>query len=897
MSKLPVVYCSNNVDTPLGLIEEFPKRVGVLLTPGHWQDPSGVPYVLDNGRYSAWSMDKKWNEKAFIDLLEQAKQCEVEPRWVVVPDWPRDAERTLADWNEWYERVKEYGWPLALVVQKGMTSKQVKKLDNQPDVIFVGGDEEWRWKYARDWCDNFPNVHFGKIMTEKQLWMVQKVGGESSDSNVWRPVGNHLKVLRKYLRESDEGIKRYNDGLFEKEIVEPQSEETKEEIRISESKVKAQTCTDKYSIYNGDCVQVLPSIPDGSVGFSIFSPPFADLYAYSDDDEDMGNCGSYDGFFEHFKFLSDELFRVLMPGRVVAIHCMDLPTQKRNGDEIGMKDFSGDIVRLFVGSGFTYHSRHCIWKDPLDAAFRTKAIGLAHKQIVKDSALCRMGIPDYILAFRKPGENPKPISNVNGLTEYHGERSIPNDLDRFLGGINPLTNEPWKQKENKRSHWIWQQYASPVWFDIRQTKVLGFRNVREEDDEKHICLEKGSLVLTKERGYIPIQDVKIGENALTHMGRWRPVLAVQKIGMRESVIVRGQGIPGLVLTPDHKLWIRKTDWVRQREGAERIAPTWIGAKDSIGGYANLKLPEETIPSVNDAQIWWIVGRWLADGHWDSRGGIHISSGYHKTESTLQHMGDYAGFIHDSGTSHQIRIKDRGMAIREILSRCGLGAADKRIPPEAYTLPKVMAKSLLDGYLSGDGYFLKSRGRWMACSVSKNLLMGMAFLIQRVFESIASIRASRPERIGNIQGRKVHCKQLWDLSFDIPTEGKYKKQFIIEDGAWKKIRTINDAGIREVWNIRVEEDESFTAEGCIVKNCPLQLDTIQRCMALWSAPDDVVLTPFMGIGSEVYVAVKNGRKGIGIELKGRYYRQAIKHLKGLERLLEGKKGFGSGESDE
>lgn len=251
-------------------------------------------------------------------------------------------------------------------------------------------------------------------------------------------------------------------------------------------KVKDQVVTDNYSIYNADCVEAISAVPDESIGFSIFSPPFADLYSYSDDDEDMGNCGDYKGFFEHFKFLTDEFLRVMMPGRIVAVHCMDLPTYKRNGEEIGMKDFSGDLIRRFQKSGFIFHSRHCVWKNPLVAATRTKAIGLAHKQIVKDSALCRMGIPDYVLGFRKPGENPKPISNVNGLSEYFGQRTVPRELDRFMK-VNPITGESWKPKENKRSHWIWQQYASPVWMDIRQTRVLEFRNAKDEDDQKHIC--------------------------------------------------------------------------------------------------------------------------------------------------------------------------------------------------------------------------------------------------------------------------------------------------------------------------------------------------------------------------------------------------------------------------
>ena len=245
-------------------------------------------------------------------------------------------------------------------------------------------------------------------------------------------------------------------------------------------KVKHQLIKKQFAVYCGDCVEVLPTLPDESVGFSIFSPPFADLYSYSDEDRDMSNVKDYEDFFEHFDFLVQELFRLMMPGRVVAVHCMDLAAFKSKGEEIGIKDFPGDLIRAFQKRGFIFHSRHCIWKDPLIAATRTKAIGLAHKQIVKDSAMVRTGIPDYIVAFRKPGENPKLVSNKSGLTEYVGSRSIPREFDRFL-------NFQGDQKVNKRSHWIWQQYASPVWFDIRQTRVLKYREAKDQDDEKHIC--------------------------------------------------------------------------------------------------------------------------------------------------------------------------------------------------------------------------------------------------------------------------------------------------------------------------------------------------------------------------------------------------------------------------
>lgn len=254
-------------------------------------------------------------------------------------------------------------------------------------------------------------------------------------------------------------------------------------------KVDSQIITDQYCLYNGDCIKVMKGLRDESIGHSIFSPPFADLYAYSDDDEDLGNCRNYDEFFTHFKYVSDDLFRLLMPGRVVAIHCMDLPTHKRSGEEIGLRDFSGDIIRLFKESGFIFHSRHCIWKDPLIAATRTKAIGLAHKQIVKDSVLCRMGLPDYIVAFRKPGDNPVPISHKYGLTEYQGARNIPRELgdawtEENITAANP---NPYDGRKDKRSHWIWQQYASPVWFDIRQTRVLPYVSARDVDDQRHVC--------------------------------------------------------------------------------------------------------------------------------------------------------------------------------------------------------------------------------------------------------------------------------------------------------------------------------------------------------------------------------------------------------------------------
>ena len=230
-----------------------------------------------------------------------------------------------------------------------------------------------------------------------------------------------------------------------------------------------QTIKPKYAIYNGDCIEVMRDLPDASVHLSVFSPPFADLYCYSDSPMDLGNCKNYDEFFVHFGFVVEQLARIIKPGRNCAVHCMDIPAMKERDGFIGIKDFSGDIIRLFQKHGFVYHSRHTIWKDPLIEATRTKALGLMHKQLQKDSTRSRAGLPDYLLAFRNAGENTIPVTHPEGLESYAGSDEMPR-----ADGI-------------KRSHNIWRAYASPVWMDIRQTNTLNAKTAREADDEKHLC--------------------------------------------------------------------------------------------------------------------------------------------------------------------------------------------------------------------------------------------------------------------------------------------------------------------------------------------------------------------------------------------------------------------------
>jgi len=245
--------------------------------------------------------------------------------------------------------------------------------------------------------------------------------------------------------------------------------------------VISQKVTDDYAIYNADTVEVAQNMDSDSVGFSVFSPPFASLYTYSNSDRDMGNVKSHDEFWQQYRFLIKEQFRVMKPGRNVAIHCMNLPSSKQNDGFIGIKDFRGDIIKEYQAAGFIYHSEVCIWKDPVIAMQRTKALGLLHKQIKKDSVMSRMGLPDYVVTMRKPGENEEPIS---GEFQYYVGDNPPATFDKFERDDGRLYFTP---GQHGTSIDVWQQYASPIWDDINQTDTLNFREGRHNDDERHIC--------------------------------------------------------------------------------------------------------------------------------------------------------------------------------------------------------------------------------------------------------------------------------------------------------------------------------------------------------------------------------------------------------------------------
>ena len=280
-----------------------------------------------------------------------------------------------------------------------------------------------------------------------------------------------------------------------------------------------QVITDRYALYLDDCLEVMVNLPWQSVHFSIYSPPFAGLYHYSSSPRDLSNSRDYPEFLEHYGFVIDEIARLTMPGRMTAVHCMDIPSGNTGRGDTLM-DFPGDIIRLHAPYGFKYIARYHVWKEPLGVRNRTMAKRLAHQTIVEDSSLCGVASADYLLVFRKDGENEEPITHPDGLTEYAGSRPIPHELYKYKGWTG-------KQIENRYSHWIWRQYASAFWDDVRIDRVLPFKESKDQEDERHVhplqldVIDR-ALVLWSNRGdtvLTPFMGVGSEVYSAVHLGR------------------------------------------------------------------------------------------------------------------------------------------------------------------------------------------------------------------------------------------------------------------------------------------------------------------------------------------------------------------------------------------
>lgn len=243
--------------------------------------------------------------------------------------------------------------------------------------------------------------------------------------------------------------------------------------------VDEQLITDNYALYNGDCVEVMRDMPDRSAGLTVYSPPFGGLYCYSSDDRDLSNSADYGDFFDHYEYVVRQIERITYPGRMTAVHVADVPSGNSGGDYL--RDFSGDVIRLHERLGFRFAARFTIWKEPLAVRLRTMRKDLAHQTFVEDSTDCTCASADYLLMFRKPlgTAERRPVAHPVGLTEYAGSAPMPAD-------ILPYREYAGKQTENKFSQWVWRQYASSVWMDVRLERTLPFKAARDEEDEKHV---------------------------------------------------------------------------------------------------------------------------------------------------------------------------------------------------------------------------------------------------------------------------------------------------------------------------------------------------------------------------------------------------------------------------
>lgn len=241
--------------------------------------------------------------------------------------------------------------------------------------------------------------------------------------------------------------------------------------------VAEQTISSRWALYRGDCIEVMQSLREGSIHLSLYSPPFGGLYTYSSDPRDLSNCLDYGEFFEHYEFVVKGIHRLTMPGRMSAVHCMDIPTGNTGLDHL--RDFPGEIIRLHERYGFAYVARYHVWKEPLTIRNRTMTKSLSHKNLTEDSTRCSIASADYLLVFRRAGQNAVPVTHPAGLTDYAGERKMPADTLRYRGWTG-------SQLENRYSHWIWRQYASAFWDDVRLDRVLPHKKAREDDDERHV---------------------------------------------------------------------------------------------------------------------------------------------------------------------------------------------------------------------------------------------------------------------------------------------------------------------------------------------------------------------------------------------------------------------------
>ncbi|WP_425482822.1 Hint domain-containing protein [Aureimonas leprariae] len=591
-----------------------------------------------------------------------------------------------------------------------------------------------------------------------------------------------------------------------------------DEMRRAIGVTRREASGDGWRVANNDCVDETKAMPDGSVDLIVTSIPFANHYEYTPSYNDFGHTENNDHFWRQMDFLTPELVRVLAPGRIAALHVKD---RILFGNVTG---FGRPSVSPFHAEGIFHGLKHGLVYCGMitvvtDVVFENNGTyRLSFSEMLKDSSKMGVGSPEYVLLFFKPqtdrskGYADKRVAkeredyslarwqiDAHAFWRSSGDRMLtaaelarmPTDV---LARIFP--KETLKGVYDYREHVavgeaLGDRGALPtkfmalapgsadpdVWHDVVRMRTLNGEQAAR-GREKHVCLARGSLVLTR-RGYLPIETVSVGDEVLTHKGRWRRVLVAARTGYSPVVDLRAQGVAALTLTPDHKLWARKSDWARARDGALRAQPDWLRADETVGGYVNLKLPPEEDCDLSEQECW-LIGRWLADGHVGTRGDYIVSVGPAKLAEFLERAGEHAG-SQSIRTAVQVRLKSLSRSMAAALSYAGHGAAGKQVPVRLLSLPTAKAKALLQGYLAGDGHLVPERGTWMATSVSRALLLGMGMLAQRVFGAVANLRPGRPAGAAVIEGRTVQTQQEWILSFDHRWDGRRKTPFVLEDG--------------------------------------------------------------------------------------------------------------------
>lgn len=720
---------------------------------------------------------------------------------------------------------------------------------------------------------------------------------------------NHNHMVQKMI----EIVKKY--GLNDSN----KTERLKRKMGVDGSREERTVRGTYYTAVYGDCVEEVRAMESNSIDLIHTSIPFGNHYEYSANYNDFGHNQNTDRFFEQMDFLTPELLRVLKPGRVAAIHVKDR-VLFGNATGTGMptiEPFHAQCISHYMKHGFQYFGMITVVTDVVRENNQTYRLGWTEQ--CKDGSKMGVGCPEYILLFRKlPTDRSTayadtPVAkskaeytraqwqiDAHGYWRSSGDRLVSKEeleqisVDNLQAVYRKFSREhvydydehvelAKNLDENGKLPATFMVVAPgswntlEVWDDINRMRTLNTTQSRRRA-QMHVCLAKGSLILTRS-GYKPIEEIEIGDMLLTHKGNWKPVIAKHCTGMNTVVQMKAQGVANLIVTPDHKIWTRKNNYARSKEHMPSTKPGWIEAKDTVGGWINLKLPACEESNLT-AQEWWIVGRYLADGHVGTRKDWFISVGKNKVAEFEKMAEGYFG-SHSERTAIQYRLLSNSMSdsMKKILNKCGHGAENKQVPIEGMCLEPKLAKALLDGYLSGDG--CKNGNATMACSVSRALMLGMAMVAQRALDVIPSVYAGKPAGKHVIDGREVNQKQLWILSW---RSGAYHFGSILNDGAWKRVKAVNDAGIAETWSIRVADDASYTAEGCIVKNCPLQLDIVERIINRYSNKGELVLDPFGGLMTVPMTAVKMGRKGYGIELNPDYFRDGIGYLQAAENEI-------------